>query len=66
MLLVNVDSSEKLIIVTNFLESNKIKSKEIDEEDLLDYFLGKEMETVDKTDLVDKNEFLNYLESFKK
>lgn len=65
MLLVNVDSSEKLILVTDFLESNKIKSKEIDEEDLLDYFLGKEMETVDKIDLVDKNEFMNYLESFK-
>ncbi len=65
MLLVNADSSEIMSLITNFLNKNHISSKVIEDEDLLDYFLGKEMELVDITDLADKNEFVSYLEANK-
>lgn len=65
MLLVNADSSEKMSLITNFLNKNHISSKVIEDEDLLDYFLGKEMELIDITDLADKNEFVSYLEANK-
>lgn len=36
MLLVNADSSEKMSLITNFLNKNHISSKVIEDEDLLD------------------------------
>ena len=61
MLVIDIKTKEQFDEISKYLINHNLRAFEIDNEELIDYFLGKEMENIDITQIANRDEVLEYL-----